>query len=178
MAAHPRVRRYTAPADASGLPDDAVDLVTVAQALHWFSLPAFWTEARRVLRDGGIVAVWSYGSQHVDEVEVDRRLQAFYGDIVGPYWAPERRLVETGYRTLEFPFEELEPPPFDMALEWTLPELLAYVRTWSATNRFLKEHGFDPVDQLGQELEPHWGAGVRRVSWPLSLRVGRSRRPR
>jgi SAM-dependent methyltransferase len=178
MAAHPRVRRYAAPADASGLPDDSVDLVTVAQALHWFSLPAFWTEARRVLRDGGIVAVWSYGIQHVDQVEVDRRLQAFYGGIVGPYWAPERRLVETGYRTLDFPFEELDPPPFDMALEWTLPELLAYVRTWSATNRFLKERGFDPVDQLGQELGPHWGAGVRRVSWPLSLRVGRSRRPR
>jgi len=178
MAAHPRVRRYAAPADASGLPDDSVDLVTVAQALHWLPLPAFWTEARRVLGDGGILAVWSYGIQHVDDAEVDRRLQAFYGEVVGPYWAPERRLVETGYRTLEFPFEELEPPPFDMALEWTLPELLAYVRTWSATSRFLKERGFDPVDQLGHELEPHWGPGVRRVSWPLSLRVGRSRRPR
>jgi hypothetical protein len=108
---------------------------------------------------------------------VDRRLQAFYGDVVGPYWAPERRLVETGYGTLEFPFEELAPPRFDMALEWRLPELLAYVRTWSATNRFVKERGFDPVAPLGQELEPHWGAGARRVHWPLSLRVGRSRRP-
>lgn len=177
MAAHPRVRRYTAPADASGLPADSVDLVTVAQALHWFNLRAFWAEARRVLCDRGIVAVWSYGIQHVDEAEVDRRLQAFYDDVVGPYWAPERRLVETGYRTLEFPFEELAPPTFDMALEWSLPELLNYVRTWSATNRFVKERGFDPVAQLGQQLEPHWGGGAHRVRWPLSLRVGRSRRP-
>jgi SAM-dependent methyltransferase len=178
MAAHPRVRRYTAPADASGLPDHSVDLVTVAQALHWLALPSFWAEVRRVLGEGGIVAVWSYGIQHVDDAEVDRRLQAFYGEVVGPYWPPERRLVETGYRTVEFPFEELAPPPFDMALEWKLPELLAYVRTWSATNRFVKERGFDPVQRLGSELEPHWGPGVRRVSWPLSLRVGRSRRPR
>jgi SAM-dependent methyltransferase len=177
MAAHPRVRRYTAPADASGLPDHSVDLVTVAQALHWLALPSFWAEVRRVLGEGGIVAVWSYGIQHVDDAEVDRRLQAFYGEVVGPYWPPERRLVETGYRTVEFPFEELAPPPFDMALEWKLPELLAYVRTWSATNRFVKERGFDPVQRLGSELEPHWGPGVRRVSWPLSLRVGRSRRP-
>jgi SAM-dependent methyltransferase len=178
MPAHPRVRRRSAPAEASGLADDSVDLVTVAQALHWLPLPAFWDEARRVLTDGGIVAVWCYGIQRVEDAELDRVLEAFYGSVVGPYWPPERRLVETGYRTLDFPFDELAPPGFDMALEWKLSELLAYVRTWSATNRFVKERGFDPVDALERELEPRWGGGARRVRWPLSLRVGRVRRPR
>ena len=178
MPAHPRVRKRAAPAEASGLADDSVDLVTVAQALHWLPLPAFWDEARRVLTDGGIVAVWCYGIQRVGDAEVDRVLEAFYGSVVGPYWPPERRLVETGYRTVDFPFDELPPPAFDMALEWKLPELLAYVRTWSATNRFIKQHGFDPVDGLRRELEPRWGGGARRVRWPLSLRVGRVRRAR
>jgi len=177
MPAHPRIRRYAAPAEASGLEDGSVDLVTVAQALHWLPLPAFWDEARRVLRPGGILAVWTYGIQRVDHREIDDRVGSFYQSVVGPFWAPERRLVETGYRTIEFPFAELEPPGFDMSLEWQLPAFLAYVRTWSATNRFLNERGFDPVVELGHELEPHWGAGARRVRWPLSLRVGRSGSP-
>jgi SAM-dependent methyltransferase len=175
MPAHPRVRRYAGPAEASGLADASVDLVTVAQALHWLPLPAFWTEARRVLRDGGVVAVWCYGIQRLDDPEMDPRLESFYGSVVGPYWAPERRLVESGYRTLEFPFAELPPPEFDMALEWTLADLLAYVRTWSATNAFVRARGYDPVEALGVELAPHWGDGPRRVRWPLSVRVGRSR---
>ncbi|HKT61449.1 MAG TPA: class I SAM-dependent methyltransferase [Gemmatimonadales bacterium] len=177
MPPHPRIRRYASPAEVSGLEGGAVDLVTVAQALHWLPLPAFWDETRRVLRAGGVVAVWTYGNQRVDQPDIDQRLESFYRSVVGPYWPPERRLVETGYRTIAFPFAELEPPGFDMALEWSLPALLAYVRTWSATNRFLNERGFDPVIALGRELEPYWGEGVRRVRWPLSLRVGRSGGP-
>lgn len=175
MPARPNIRRYAAPAEASGIADHSVDLVTVAQALHWLPLPALWDEVRRVLTDDGIIAVWCYGLQRVGVAQVDRALEAFYGSVVGPYWPPERRMVETGYRTVDFPFQELTPPPFDMALEWRLPDLLAYVRTWSATNRFKSDRGFDPVEALGRELEPHWGGGVRRVGWPLSLRVGRCR---
>jgi len=174
LPAHPRIRRYAAPAEASGLEAGTVNLVTVAQALHWLPLPAFWNEARRVLRASGIIAVWTYGNQRLDHPAIDRQIDAFYHSVVGPYWPPERRLVETGYRTIEFPFAELEAPTFDMSLEWPLSAFLAYVRTWSATNRFVKERGFDPVVELGRELESLWGAEVRRVSWPLSLRVGRS----
>jgi len=175
VPAHSRIRRYAAPAEASGLASGTVDLLTVAQALHWLPLPEFWDEARRVLRPGGVIAVWTYGNQRLDRAELDRRLESFYGSVVGPYWPPERRLVETGYATLDFPFEELEAPAFDMFLEWPLSALLAYVRTWSATHRFVKERGFDPVVELGRELEPEWGSSPRLVRWPLSLRVGRSR---
>ena len=178
MRAHPRIRRYAAPAEASGIEAGSIDLVTVAQALHWLTLPAFWDEARRVLRPGGILAVWTYGIQRLDHRPIDDLVETFYWSVVGPYWPPERRLVETGYRTVDFPFPEVEPPAFDMSLEWTLPAFLAYVRTWSATHRFLKERGADPVIDLGRELEAHWGSDVRRVRWPLSLRVGRSGGPR
>jgi ubiquinone/menaquinone biosynthesis C-methylase UbiE len=173
--AHPGVTYRASLAESSGLPDASVDLVTVAQALHWLDLPTFYEEVRRVLVPRGVLAVWCYGIQRFDDEAVDRLLQHFYGVVVGPYWAAERRLVETGYRTLAFPFDELPAPAFEMALDWTLPELLAYIGTWSATARFTSERGYDPVAPLGVELAQCWGPEPRRrVRWPLSLRVGRA----
>lgn len=176
--AHPGVTYRVAPAEASGLPDASVDLITVAQALHWLDPDGFYQEARRVLVPGGVIAVWCYSLQQLDDPPVDRMLQHFYGSVVGPYWPTERRLVETGYRTLAFPFDELPAPAFEMTHDWNLVELLAYLRTWSATSRFMAERGYDPVEPLGGDLAPLWGPAttVRRVRWPLSLRVGTARR--
>lgn len=172
----PNVEYRVARAERSGLPEASVDLVTVAQALHWFDIPAFFAEAGRVLVPGGVVAVWCYGMQRVGDDAVDRVLSRFYADTVGPFWPPERRLVETEYRTLAFPFDELRPPRFEMAAAWPLPDLLAYIRTWSATARYADAHGHDPVVALAEELAPLWGPSrnARTVRWPLSLRVGRT----
>jgi ubiquinone/menaquinone biosynthesis C-methylase UbiE len=175
---HPRVSYRVAPAEASGLPDRSIDLVTVAQALHWLDLDGFYAEVRRVLVPGGALAVWCYGLLMLDDSALDGRIREFYRGVVGPYWAPERKLVETGYRTLAFPFEELAAPPFEMTLDWTLAELAAYVGTWSATEAYRRARGQDPVPQLAAELTPRWGmAARRRVRWPLSVRVGRPARP-
>ena len=83
--------------------------------------------------------------------------------------------MESGYRTLPFPFPELEPRGFAMEEQWSLSQLLGYLRTWSATQRFWESHGRDPVEPLGQEIERLWGASttLRKIRWPLSLRVGR-----
>lgn len=172
---HPQVEFRVAPAEASGLADASVDLITVAQALHWFDLERFHAEVRRVLKPGGVLAAWTYGILAVEGDAVDARVQAFYHDTVGPYWPPERRHVESGYRTLPFPFAEIPAPAFAMETLWTLPELLGYFRSWSATGRYIKANGADPVDGLAEELAPAWGTPLtrRRVTWPLSLRVGR-----
>ncbi|HEY8196188.1 MAG TPA: class I SAM-dependent methyltransferase [Gemmatimonadales bacterium] len=171
---HPAVEYRVAPAEASGLEDGVADLVTVAQALHWLNTETFYAEAARVLVPGGLLAVWTYGVQYLDEPALDSILRRFYDDVVGPYWPPERRHVEAGYRTLAFPFTEMPPPPLVMQEVWSLAQLLGYIGTWSATQRFREAVGHDPVGQLGQDLMRHWGDGAARpIRWPLSLRVGR-----
>jgi SAM-dependent methyltransferase len=173
---HPRVQYRVAPAESSGLSAAAVDLVTVGQALHWFDRPAFFSEARRVLRPGGVVAAWTYGGSRFDDPRIDEIHRRFYTGTIGPYWPPERALVEAGYRTIEFPFDEIVPPAFEMEANWPLAAFLGYVGTWSAVTRFREACGFDPVGRLGEELRPHWGESdaLRRIRWPLTLRVGRS----
>lgn len=172
---HVGVEFRVAPAEASGLPDASVDLITVAQALHWFDLDLFYSEVQRVLKPEGVLAVWTYGVLAAEGEAVDALVQAFYHETVGPYWPPERRHVESGYQTLAFPFTEMPSPRFSMETLWTLPELLGYFRSWSATGRYIAARGADPVDALAAELAPLWGDPdrSRRVTWPLSLRVGR-----
>jgi len=163
-----------APAEASGLAPASLDLVVVAQALHWFDLPRFYDEVRRVLKPGGVLAVWSYGRQTLDDVAVDAHVQRFYADTVGPYWPPERELVEQGYRTIPFPFTELATPELALTARWSLAHLLGYFRSWSATGRYIAAHGADLVVALSDELSRVWGEpdNERLVTWPLTLRAG------
>lgn len=172
---HPRVEYRVGPAEESGLTSDSADALTVAQALHWFDRPSFYAEASRVLRRDGVLAVWTYGHPRLDDPAPDAEFQRFYSTTVGPYWPPERALVDAGYRTIEFPFPELDPPAFEMETLWPLAALLGYVATWSATTRFRRSRGFDPVPALGEELARVWGdpAESRRIRWPLAIRAGR-----
>jgi len=171
----PNVEYRHAPAEASGLADASVDLITVAQALHWFDLPRFYAEARRVLKPGGVLAVWSYGIQSVAGEQVNGHVQHFYHEVVGPYWPPERVLVEQGYRTLDLPFEELPAPAFEMTVSWPLARLLGYFASWSATGRYIKALGEDPVVELAEVMAPAWGdpAAERTITWPLAIRAAR-----
>jgi ubiquinone/menaquinone biosynthesis C-methylase UbiE len=173
---HPQIAYCVAPAERSEIPDATADLVAVAQALHWFDFEAFYREARRVLKPGGLLAAWCYGTFRVDDIEIDRAIQRFYADTVGPYWPPERRHIETGYRDIPFPFEPVSSPPFFMRADWSLPELAGYLRSWSATGRYIASTGVDPVAVLENSLVPLWGdaSKARRFEWPLSLRAGRA----
>jgi SAM-dependent methyltransferase len=171
---HPGITFRVAPEAASGLSSDSVDLVTAAQAAHWFDVDAFYAEARRVLRPGGVIAVWCYNLCRIAP-PIDERVATFYAATVGPFWPPGRKHVDAAYRSLPFPFPELSLPPFDMERRWTLAELGAYIRTWSAVTRFVATRGYDPVTPLLEEIGPLWGPATepRRVSWPLAVRVGR-----
>ena len=170
---HPRVEYRVEPAESPTLDDSSVDLVTVAQAYHWFGADRFHHAVRRVAQPGAIVALWSYGLSRVTPA-VDAVYHALYDGLLGPYWTPERQHVEDGYATLPFPYAPVEAPSFAMALSWTLPQYLAYLRTWSASQRYQREVGRDAVAQVADDMADAWGdpALVRVVRWAISLRVG------
>jgi SAM-dependent methyltransferase len=173
---HPTIDYRVAPAEASGLPDRSIDLVTVAQAAHWFDLPRFYTEVARVLKPGGVIALWGYGRMVLPE-EMDTPFRRFYAEAVGPYWPPERALIDDAYRSLDFPFAGIDPPAFHIEVEWSLDRLLDYLSTWSAVKRYEAAQGCSPLQALRAELQPGWGnpETERKLQWPLFLRVGTCR---
>ncbi|HEX5340262.1 MAG TPA: class I SAM-dependent methyltransferase [Gammaproteobacteria bacterium] len=160
------------PAERSDLAAHSVDLVTVAQAAHWFELPAFYAEVQRVVKPGGAIVLWCYGLCSITP-ELDAVVEEFYEGESKPYWPPERRLIDEAYRSLPFPFAELAPPPFTMTQHWNADQMLAYLRTWSAIQRYIRVVGHDPLAELETELRAAWGMESRQVSWPLHIRAGR-----
>jgi SAM-dependent methyltransferase len=162
-------------AEAAPLRAASVDLLTAAQAVHWFDFELFYAEAGRVLAPSAAIVVSTYSLLRVDPA-VDRVISYLYHEVVGSYWPPERRWVEDEYRSLPFPFAEEAPPPFVMEQRWNLDETAGYLSTWSACRRLSAVTGQDPVRLVAAELEEAWGPPEvrRRVSWPLHLRVGRN----
>jgi SAM-dependent methyltransferase len=171
---HAKVEYRVAPAHESGLSGQCVDLVSVAQALHWFDVEKFHAEACRVMVPGGLIAQWSYGVVEVEGAAVNAIVQDFYWNVLGAHWPAERRHVENGYADLEFPFRRIATPIFAMRLHWNLAEILGYVRSWSATARCRATTGLDPVEALRETLMAVWGQAdtPREITWPLALRVG------
>ncbi len=171
---HPAVTYRVGLADRSGLAAGSADLVTAAQAAHWFQLDTFYREVHRVLTPGGVVAVWTYGLPLVDHPPSNAALAAF-ADRVAPWWPPERALVDTEYRTLPFPFAELPAPAFVMTRDATVGQLLSYLRTWSATTECAKATGADPVAEAAAGLSRAWGGetAVHEIRWRISVRAGR-----
>ncbi|MDB5813616.1 MAG: Methyltransferase type 11 [Rhodocyclales bacterium] len=169
------VRYVVTPAHQSGIASATVDLVTVAQALHWFDLVPFYAEVKRVLVPRGVLAAWSYGAVGCDDDEISALLDEFRTQIVGPYWPQQRRHVENGYAQLLFPFQEMTAPVFKLEISWSLPQLLGYLRSWTACEVYRQRHGRDPVLLLAERLVHVWGEAYRhrQLRWPLSMRVGR-----
>lgn len=170
-----RVLYAVAPAERVPLRDGSADLVTVAQALHWFDFARFFAEVRRVARPGAVFAAWTYGLSRVSAA-VDAVYMRFYNDVVGAFWPPERRHVEEGYRSIPMPFAPVATPEFAIEVRWDLGAYMDYLGTWSASQRYKEATGVDPVGLVREEFARAWGEGeVKVVVFPLSLLVGRVR---
>ena len=169
---HKIVEYRVAPAENSGIGSGTIDLIMVAQALHWFDLDRFYGEARRVLKADGILAASAYNLLHV-EPAIDEVVNRYYYDVVGPFWPPERKLVEQ-FADLPFPFQEVDALKLEMTAQWNLDHLLGYLQTWSSTQRFIAANASDPLEQIIHELRDAWGDSQhpRNVTWPLVLRIG------
>jgi SAM-dependent methyltransferase len=173
-ASHDRVTYRAATAEHSEVDDQSIDLIAVAQAVHWFDLDRFYAEVRRALRANGILAVWCYNLTAITP-EIDRVMESYYHDVLGEFWPPQIRWVDEHYRTLPFPFEEIAAPEFCAEATWSLADLFGYLSSWSAAPRYKEARGADPLDEKRAEFAAAWDAAIDRVvRWPLYLRVGKS----
>lgn len=161
------------PAEKSSLETQSADLITVAQALHWFDHTRFYAEVKRVVKPGGVFAAWGYGL-HTVNAAVDDIVNKYYSYIVGPYWPPERALIEQHYRTLPFPFTEIAAPEFSIADNYSLEQLMGYLESWSSTQRYTRERGENPMRLIAADLRKAWGDAARReIRWPLFFKATR-----
>ncbi len=158
-------------AEQTPFPNHSFDCITVAQALHWFDFNRFYTEVRRVIKPGGLLATWGYGLVQSENETTNRLVREFYTTMVGKYWDAERKYVDDAYQTIPFPFRELPHPDFSIAVTWSLNELLGYLGTWSSVQKFIRSEGYNPVEAFGQQLEAYWMAN-EALFFPVFMRAG------
>lgn len=168
------VEYRVATAENSGLPDHSVNLMTVAQAIHWFNFDGFYQEVKRVAAENAILAIWGYGLLRITP-QLDAIIDRFYTDIVGQYWDQERRHLDNAYQTIPFPFEQLDIPDFNMMLTWNLSELIGYLNTWSSVQKYIVQNENNPVTQIIPDLTSHWGKPElsRPIRWDIFMKVAK-----
>jgi len=155
--------------------DNSFDLVTVAQAYHWFRFDAFEQELRRVAKPGAVIAVWGYNIPQCGNEAIHQLIRDFYKDTVGPYWDAERTYVDEYYRTIPFPYQELPAKEFSIDVQWGPGDLPGYLNSWSSVQHFIKANGYNPVEEVANRLSSLWPAGTDTLpfSFPVFMRIGR-----
>ena len=171
---HRRVTYATASAEESGLENQSVDAVVIAQAIHWFDHGRFYREVRRVSRPGAVIVASGYARPYFATVGLNSAFEAF-ATIVEDDWPAERAHVEACYQTIDFPFERIAVPEIEIGFDWPLEGLLGYLGTWSACRRHLARTGVDAVAVSRDAFTRVWGdpTATKRVSWPLLLMAGK-----
>lgn len=163
-----------ASAEKSGLPENAFDLITVAQAYHWLNWEVFYKEAIRVGKNGAVVAVWAYYTLHSEDENLQRLFDHFYWNISAPYWDAERKYIDEKYETVKFDFAPLPVRPFQTEVHWTKQHFKGYLESWSAVQHSVKVHGFSPVSLIEEELDSIWrDEEMKRIVFPVCMRLGR-----
>lgn len=171
---HPKIKYKIAPAESSGLETKSADLITVATAIHWFNTARFYDEARRILKPGGVIAIWLYGNNAI-EPAVDMVFGRFFQDIIGNYWPEEIKKALNFEEMIDFPFTKIEPPNFEIRLMWNLKEYLSYLYTWSSTQNYIKANGKNPIGTIFDDFQIAWGDEnhKKEIKWDLKMKVGR-----
>ena len=172
---HPRITYKLERAEKTSFPDDEFDLITVAQAIHWFDFKAFNNEVKRVGKNGSILGIWGYGLLRIDP-DIDRCIDDFYYNIIGPYWNRERKHIDNAYQSILFDFEELPVPENrNIHTNWTLHQLEGYLNSWSSVQHYKKIHPMvNPVAPIIAEIQRYWKEDeIKTVKFPIFMRLGR-----
>ena len=173
---HDKINYSVAVAEKVGLGNQSIDLITVAQAVHWFNLEKFYREVQRVSKPGGIIAIWGYWYFHLlpEEEQVNQICQDFLTTVVDQYWPEETKILTQNYQTIDFPFAELKTPFFTMETQWNMEEFLGYVNSFSAIQKLIAVESHEPIWEFSNRLVEAWGDSQRKIlfQWPLHMRVG------
>lgn len=169
---HPKISYRVATAENSGLEANSVDLITVAQAMHWFQFDEFYKEVKRVASNDALIAIWGYGLLKINP-KIDKIIQRLYVDILGEYWDIERKHIDKAYQTIPFPFEEIVMPKFQIQRDWSLEILLGYFNSWSSTQHYLRQNGNNPIELIQEELVKNWGNATQSfpITWDIFLKL-------
>jgi Methyltransferase domain len=160
------------PAEVTGIESGSVDLVTVAQAIHWFNFDEFYAEVKRVAAQNAFIAVWAYSLSKIDE-PIDKLINDYHFNFLGSYWDAERKYVDDEYKNIPFPFEKIKTPDFFIETNWSLAELEGYLNTWSALQKYIKTNATNPVPNLVNSIKPYWGSSEKRkIIFPVHLLLG------
>jgi ubiquinone/menaquinone biosynthesis C-methylase UbiE len=160
-------------AEETLLPDNKFDLVTTAQAIHWFDFKKFYSQVNRTLKHGGVLAVIGYDVFKINN-EINFLINDFYKETTGPYWDKERKFIDEHYKTIPFPFKEIETPGFYMSYHWEIEQVIGYLNTWSAVQHYIRKNNENPVEKFSIQLSKVWGSVLKRkVSFPVFMRTGR-----
>lgn len=163
----------------SEIADGSLDLITAAQAAHWFNPQAFVSMAKKKLKPNGVIAIWGYGVLRPQDETLARVLHDFTlgADGLGPFWDPEILMIREEYKNYPWPFDEIPAPNIQLTVRWTLPEALGYFKSWSATQKFITAHGEQALANMAQKPIAAWGAPeiAQDLFVKISIRLGRNR---
>lgn len=159
-------------AEKNNFENDFFDLIIVAQAVHWFEFSKFYSEVNRTGRPNSRLILVGYGRIEIS-IDIDKIITNFYQNKLARYWDTERRYIDEMYRTIPFPFEEIEAPNFEIKHSWTLAHFIGYINTWSAVKHCIRLSQSNPVEELSLELKQYWAEDEEKlVRFPLFLRIG------
>ena len=169
---HPNIQYQIASAEQTNFPDNSFDLITVAQAYHWFKFDMFEKELKRIAKKEAVIAVWGYNLFSTNDEIINALIKIFYTKIVGPYWDAERKYVDDNYKGVPFNFTPLPTAAFFIKTEWSKDEVVGYLNSWSAVQHFIDAKKYNPVDDIINDLDILW-KDVKHVSFPVFLKLGR-----
>jgi ubiquinone/menaquinone biosynthesis C-methylase UbiE len=162
------------PAESTPFKENTFDLVTVAQAYHWIKWDEFRKEVTRVSKPRAVIAAWTYNRNKIGDKKIDDAILSFYENITKPYWDYERKYVEELYATVEFDYELLPVKQFETILNWQREDMIGYISSWSAIQKYIKTNGYSPIPIIEEELNKFWPEGeVKKVNFPIYLKLGR-----
>ena len=169
-----RVHYQEGSAEKIEMPNNSVDLIVAAQSAHWFDLPNFYEQVKKIGKDQAILALISYGVFSMAG-EVGKRFSDFYWQEIHQFWPPERKHIEQGYQSFDFPFAELSLPKLSIERHWTIPQMLGYIETWSAVRIARKSDNSSLLEILKRDISSMNSDSdeTYRIEWPIVGRVGK-----